>query len=109
MANTEKSNGNKSEKSEAVGENGFYHIEIKSPEEFKRFRTQGVGEKSGIERVGGQRNDGTWETVKWIIGKKMAHIENGKLIADHNETQKLFDDLDAAPKLIEDDRFEAKA
>ena len=75
----------------------FYHIEVKSQQEFKRFRTQIVGQISGIERVGGQHEDGSWETVKWLVSKEMAHIENGILVADQTEVKELFEMLGAAP------------
>lgn len=107
MAKTQEAHGNKRE-SDANGTGGFYHIEIKSLAEFKRFRAQDVGKKGGIERVGGQRSDGTWETVKWLVGKEMAHIEDGRLIADHNDAQELFDRLETVPRHIELDRFNAK-
>ena len=74
----------------------------------KRFRTQDVGEKGGLERVGGQRKDGSWDTVKWLVSKEMAHIEKGKLVADHKDAKELFDALDSVPKHIEGDVFEAK-
>ncbi len=109
MAKTKNANGNEREKPGAAGEGGFYHIEVKSPEEFKRFRTQDFSKKGGIERVGGQREDGYWETVKWLIAKGLAHIEDGELIADDKEVHELFDKLDAVPKQIEGDRFEAIA
>lgn len=105
MAKTERK---KEEKSEEAFIDEFFHIEIKSPKEYKRFRTQEFGTKSGIERLRGQRNDGIWETVKWLVNKKMAHIENGKLIADHSEVQDLFDQLENSPTHIEFDRFEIK-
>lgn len=92
----------------ATGGGGFYHIEVRPKEEYKRFRARQVGEKAGIERVGGQREDGVWETVKWLVGKELAHVENGRLVADHRDAKELFDRLDSAPKHIEGNRFEAK-
>lgn len=87
----------------------FYYIEIRPIAEYKTFRTlKNTGEKDGIERVGGQREDGSWETVKWLVNKVMAHVEKGKLVADHSDAKELFDKLDAEPKHIEGNRFEAK-
>ena len=90
------------------GAGDFYHIEVRPKEEFVTFRTQDVGEKGGIERVGGQRENGSWDTVKWLVSKDYAHIENGKLVADHPDAKGLFDDLGTEPKHIEGDLFEAK-
>lgn len=90
------------------GGGDFYHIEIRPKEEFVVFRTQDVGKKNGIERVGGQRENGSWETVKWLVSKEMAHLENGTLVADHPDAKELFDELGAEPRHIEGDRFEAK-
>ena len=92
----------------ATGEGEFYHIEILPKQEFKTFRTQDVGKKGGIERVGGQRENGSWDTVKWLVSKKMAHIENGTLVADHPDAQELFDELKSVPKQIKGDIFKAK-
>jgi len=65
-------------------------------------------EKSGIERVVGQRADGIWDTVKWLVSTAMAHVENGRLVADHTNAKELFDRLDSEPKHIEGNRFEAQ-
>lgn len=100
--------GKKRETPGATGEGEFYHIEVRPKEEFKTFRTQDVGEKGGLERVGGQRENGSWDTVKWLVSKEMAHVENGKLVADHPDAKELFDELGSEPKHIEGDRFEAK-
>ena len=94
----------------AKNQNGFYYIEVKPVEEYKRFRTLGAdsGEKDGIERVVGQRADGVWETVKWLVGKESAHVENGSLVADNSSAKKLFERLDSEPKHIAGNRFKAK-
>lgn len=109
MDKNQKLNVNHKETSIVTGEGKFYHIEVRPQQEFKRFRTQDVGTIGGIERVAGQREDHSWNTVKWLINKELAHIENGRLIADYKDVQKLFDKLDSVPKHIEGDRFEAKA
>jgi len=67
-----------------------------------------VGKKNGIERVGGQRENGSWDTVKWLVSKEMAHVENGKLVPDHKDAKELFDELGSQPKHIKGDIFKAK-
>ena len=100
------------QKRETPGSSGgggeFYHIEVRPKEEFVTFRTQDVGKKDGIERVGGQRENGSWDTVKWLVSKDFAHIESGKLVADHPDAKVLFEELGTEPQHIEGDRFEAK-
>ena len=108
MTKNEIPNKNRKNKSSAIGECKFYHVEVRPQCEFKVFRVQDVGKKGGVERVGGQRENGLWETVKWLVGKELAHVENGALIADHHYAQELFDKLGSAPKHIEGDRFEVK-
>lgn len=93
----------------AKNESGFYYVEIRPLAEYKTFRVRDLGEKEGIERVVGQRADGVWDTVKWLIGKKLAHIAGGKLVADCRDVQELFEKLGCEPKHIEGNRFEAKA
>jgi hypothetical protein len=83
-----------------TGAGEFYHIEVRPKEEFVTFRTQDVGKKGGIERVGGQRENGSWDTVKWLVSKDFAHIEDGNLVSDHPEAKELFDELGSAPRHI---------
>ncbi|MCB1025612.1 MAG: hypothetical protein KDB79_14540 [Acidobacteria bacterium] len=104
---SESANGRR-KKPGAGGEGDFYHIEIRSSEEFETFRTQDVGEKGGLERVAGKRKDGTWDTVKWLFSKDLAHVENGKLVPDHKDAKELFDDLGSQPVKVEGDRYSAK-
>jgi len=99
----------KREKPGSSGEGDFYHIEVRPSSGFKTFRNQDVGEKGGIERVAGKRESGTWDTVKWLVEKDLAHIEKGRLVADSEDAKKLFEDLGSVPTHVEGDRFEAKA
>jgi hypothetical protein len=41
----------------------FFHIEVAPTRRFVVFRYQDVGKKGGVERIAGQRQDGTWETA----------------------------------------------
>ena len=93
----------------AGGGGGFFHIEILPAQIYKRFRTQNVGEKVGIENVGGQLASGEWETIKWIVSKEIAHFENGELIADNKDAQELFDKIGFVPQHIEGNRYGVKA
>jgi hypothetical protein len=43
----------------STGEGEYYHIEVRPKEEFVSFRTHDVGEKGGIQRVGGRRRSGS--------------------------------------------------
>ncbi len=90
------------------GEGDFFHIEVRPKGEFKTFRTQDVGEKGGIERVAGKRGSGSWETQKWLIGKRHAHIENGRLVADTEDARQVIEQLGSDLHHIDADRFEAK-
>ena len=94
--------------SNAKHQNGCYYIEVRPIAEYKNFRMHEVSGKNGIERVGGQREDGSWETVKWLVSGEMAHVENGRLVADHAEARELFAELDSEPELIEGNRFKTK-
>lgn len=89
-----------------IAENEFYHIEVRPPREFKRFRIARSG--SGIERVGGQCENDVWKTVKWLVSKEFVHVENGRLVADNQTVRELFDTFDSEPRLIKDNRFNAK-
>ena len=90
------------------GGGDFYHIEVRPKSEFTSFRTHDVGDKGGVERVSGHRKSGSWDTQKWLISKKMAHVSNGKLIADHDDAKGVLEQLGSSPEHIEADRFRAK-
>ena len=86
----------------------FFHIELRPSNQFVAFRVQDVGEPDGVERVAGLLASGSWDTVKWLVEKTHAHVEDGHLIADSAEARKLFKSLGSEPVLVDGDRFRAK-
>jgi hypothetical protein len=92
----------------STGEGEYYHIEVRPKEEFVSFRTHDIGEKGGIQRVGGKRSSGSWDDQKWLISKEHAHIENGKLVSDTQDAREALERLGSKPVHIRGDRFKAK-
>jgi hypothetical protein len=92
----------------AGGEGNYYHIGVRPKADFVTFRTQDVGEPGHIQRVAGKRGSGSWDTVKWLISKEDAHIEDGKLIPDSSEAEKLLSELGSRPVHVKGDIFEAR-
>lgn len=92
----------------ARGGGRFFHVEVRPRGEFVLFRMQDVGGRGGIERLAGQRASGSWDTVKWLIGKQHAHVENGRLVADTADARKVLGALGSAPRHTLGDRFKAK-
>jgi hypothetical protein len=90
------------------GRGNYFHIEIRPRAEFKTFRTQDVGARGGIERVAGKRGSGSWDTQKWLIGKRHAHVEDGRLVGDSAEAAKVLRTLGSAPRHLSGDRFVAR-
>jgi len=90
------------------GRGRFYHIQVRPKSQFARFRVQDIGARGGIERVSGQRSDGSWDTVKWLVEKTHAHLHGGRLIADTAEARKLLRSLGSTPVQTTGDRFRAK-
>ena len=86
----------------------FFHIEVRPSAQFVAFRVQDVGIPGGIERVAGQRASGSWDTAKWLVEKGHAHLDDGRLIPDSAEAEKLFKNLGSAPIHVAGDRFRAK-
>lgn len=86
----------------------FFHIELRPARDFVAFRVQDVGSKGGVERVAGQRANGSWDTAKWLVEKTHAHVEDGQLVADSLEAEKLLKGLGSAPVQVSGDRFRAK-
>jgi hypothetical protein len=94
------------------GERGggrFFRIEVAPASRFITFRYHDVGKKGGIERIAGQRPDGTWGTAAWLISKDMAHAERGRLVPDTADARKVLSALGATPRRVTGDRFQAKA
>jgi hypothetical protein len=92
----------------ARGGGDFFHIQVRPRTEFVSFRNQDVGGRGGIERVAGQRANGSWDTQKWLVGKSEAHIDGGKLVADSLAAEKVLSQLGSLPRHLGGDRFIAK-
>ena len=116
MATSRKSSNGKSTKSASSarkkpgsgGQGNYYHVEVREGNDFETFRTQDVGDPGHLQRVGGKRATGSWATVKWLISKEDAHVENGKLVGDTQEAKDLLKKLRVKPVHVSGDRFQAK-
>ena len=85
----------------------FFRIEVAPARRFVAFRYHDVGKKRGVERIAGQRQDGTWETAGWLIIKTMAHVERGRLVPDTAAARKVLAVIGAVPRHRVGDRFVA--
>lgn len=116
MATSRKNQNSKSTKSKSSrrakpgsgGTGNYYHIELRDGSDFETFRTQDVGDPGHLQRVGGKRAGGGWSTVKWLVSKEDAHVEDGKLVGDTQEAKDLIRRLRSRPVQIRGDRFQAK-
>jgi hypothetical protein len=86
----------------------FFHIEVRPARDFVTFRVQDIGAPGGVERLAGQRANGSWDTQKWLIEKTHAHVENDRLVADTAEARKVLSALGSIPVHVRGDRFKAK-
>jgi len=86
----------------------FFHIEVRPARNFVQFRMQDVGGPGGVERLAGQRANGSWDTQKWLIEKAHAHLDNGTLVADSREAAKVLKSLGSPPLHVGGDRFKAR-
>jgi hypothetical protein len=91
----------------ARGGGDFYHVEVRPKSEFETFRTHDVGKPGGMERVAGKRSSGSWSTQKWLISKKDAHVEDGKLVGDSDDAKKVLRRLGSKVMRVRADRFTA--
>jgi hypothetical protein len=103
-----KSGGSGRAKPGSGGQGNYYHIELRDGSDFETFRTQDVGDAGHLQRVAGKRATGSWSTVKWLVSKDDAHVEDGKLIGDTQEAKDLIKRLRSRPTHIRGDRFQAK-
>ena len=90
------------------GSGDYYHIEVRPRSQFTTFRTHDIGDPGGIQRVAGKRSSGSWDTQKWLIGKRHAHVEEGRLVADSREARKVLRNLGSQVKHLRADQFKAK-
>ena len=90
------------------GRGEYYHIEVRSGDDFATFRTQDVGDPGHLQRVAGKRENGGWATVKWLVAKEDAHVEDGKLVGDTQEVKDLLRKLRSKPVHRKGDVFESK-
>jgi hypothetical protein len=73
------------------GKGKYYRIVVRPKEEFVTFRYHDVGQPGHAERLAGKRSSGSWDDVAWLISKEDAHVENGELVANTPEMQKILD------------------
>ena len=55
----------------------FYYIREKSSKGFKTIRTHDVGKPKGLMRVAG-KNGGKWETIGYLLEKRILNTPRGK-------------------------------
>lgn len=90
------------------GQGDYYHVEVRPRSDFVKFRTQDVGDPGHIQRVAGQRESGSWATVKWLIGKEDAHLSGDTLVGDTKDARDVLKKLGSKPVHKSGDLFEAK-
>ena len=92
----------------STGAGEYYHIEVLPGTDFVTFRTQDVGRRGRIQRVAGQRSSGYWSTVKWLIDKNDAHVQDNKLVADTPAAKEVIEQLGSEPVRMLGDLFKAR-
>ena len=102
------SNGRARKKPGSGGSGNYYHVEVREGDDFETFRTQDVGDPGHLQRVAGKRESGSWATVKWLVSKEDAHVEDGKLVPDTKDAKDLIKKLGTQPVQVRGDRFKAK-
>jgi hypothetical protein len=107
-ATKKQSSGTSRQKPGNTGRGDYYHIEVLPKTGFVTFRTQDVGDPGHIQRVAGKKESGSWQTVKWLIGKKDAHVRDDHLVGNTKDARNLIKELGAPPILIRGDRFKVK-
>lgn len=91
-----------------MGEQGnYYRINVRPKRGFVTFRAHDLGQSGHIERIAGKRRSGSWDTAVWLISKKDAHIEHGRLIPDTPDARAVLDRLGSAPVHVKGDIFQA--
>lgn len=92
----------------STGKGDYYHIEVLPTRDFVTFQTQDVGRPGHIQRVAGRRASGYWATVKWLIGKEDAHMQDKNLVPDTKDAKEVIEQLGSKPVHLIGDRFKAR-
>ena len=92
----------------STGRGEYYHIEVLPKADFVTFQTQDVGRRGHIQRVAGRRSSGYWSTVKWLIDKDDAHVQDNKLVADTRAAKDVIEQLGSEPVRMLGDLFKAR-
>jgi hypothetical protein len=91
------------------GTGKFYRIEVRPKGGFVTYRTQDVGDKGHLERIAGQRSNGSWDTATWLVSKEDAHVnEKGELVIDHPKSRSVLKQIEGKIVHKKGDVFEAK-
>lgn len=88
------------------GKGDHYHIEVRDKFYFELFRTHDVG--NDIQRVDGRQADGRWMTLKWLVPKSQARINDGQLVGTTDAAKHILSQLEPQPRRIKGDIFHAK-
>src|SRR5439155_13610719 len=88
-----------------TSEGNYYRVVVRPKDEFTTFRTQDVGGPGHIERVAGKRPSGSWDAQAWLVSKRDAHVQGGKLIPDSQGAKELFEELSSEPVHVKGDVF----
>jgi hypothetical protein len=104
-ASKKQSTTTKRQKPGSTGKGDYYHVEVLPKTGFVTFRTQDVGDPGHIQRVAGKKDSGSWQTVKWLIGKGDAHVRGDHLVPDTKDAKDLIKQLGMQPIHISGDRF----
>jgi hypothetical protein len=77
-----------------IGKEGcgdYFYLEVRPRTQYKFFRFHDVGEPGHIQRLAGQKDDGSWEDQGWIISKRDAHMEHHFLKADSKNAEEILE------------------
>jgi hypothetical protein len=66
---------------------------------FVTFRYHDVGRPGHVLRLAGQRESGSWDDVAWLISKKDAHVEAGRLVADTAGARRILETIGPARRV----------
>lgn len=91
-----------------AGGGEFYRVVVRPKSQFKTFRTHDVGKKGHVERLAGQRANGSWDTQAWLISKKEANVVNKILVGKSKDVKDVLAKLESKPKQFKEDIFKAK-
>jgi hypothetical protein len=90
------------------GHGTHYRVEVRTSRNYTAYRIQDVGNDGHTKRLAARTPSGRWVTKTWLIDKRDAHVENGRLVIDRPKTKSVLRQIVGPIRHVKGDVFRAR-